>query len=320
MAEILLSVENVKCHFPIERGLFKTKKSIRALDGVCLDINQGETFGLVGESGSGKSTLAKIVSGLQTVTSGKVKYKGEDITPTQKNSRALTIRDIQMVFQDPYSSIDPRMSIGSIVEEPMKIQKFDRLERKKKSLELLELVGLSRAVATRFPHELSGGQRQRVAIARAISLNPKLVICDESVSALDVSVQAQILNLLDDIQKEFKLTYFFIAHDLGVVRHMSDRIGVMYLGEIVEQGKTEDVYQEPLHPYTKALISVIPTTEEHQRRERIVLKGEIPSPMNIPMGCRFSTRCPFKIKVCEEVNPNLREVKEGRFVACHLYQ
>jgi oligopeptide transport system ATP-binding protein len=320
MKESLLTLENVKCHFPIDRGILKTNQSVKALDSVDLDIYEGDTFGLVGESGSGKSTLARIVSGLQTVTDGRVFYRGEDITPLTNQSRALKIRDIQMIFQDPYSSINPRMTIGKIIEEPMLIHGWGKSERKKHSAELLDLVGLPIEAAKRYPHELSGGQRQRVAIARAIALKPKLVICDESVSALDVSVQAQILNLLDDIQKEFKLTYLFIAHDLGVVRHMSDVVGIMYLGGIVEKGLTEKVYQDPLHPYTKALVSVIPTIEQqNQDRERIILKGEIPSPMNLPKGCRFHTRCPYKMKICEEVDPDLQEVEEGRLISCHLY-
>ncbi|MCG7344005.1 ATP-binding cassette domain-containing protein [Sporosarcina sp. ACRSL] len=321
MKSSILTMENIKCHFPIERGIFKTKQSVKALDGVDLNIYEGDTFGLVGESGSGKSTLARVVAGLQRPTNGRVFFRGKDITPLRnQESKALKISDIQMVFQDPYSSIDPRMLIGEIIEEPMLIAGWGKSERKKRTEELLELVGLSKEAAKRYPHEMSGGQRQRVAIARAIALKPKLVICDESVSALDVSIQAQILNLLDDLQTEFNLTYLFIAHDLGVVRHMSDVIGIMYLGEIVEKGMTEEVYQNPLHPYTKALVSMIPTIEHRiHNRERIVLKGEIPSPMKLPKGCRFHTRCPYKMKICEDINPKLQEVEEGRLVSCHLF-
>lgn len=319
MAEPLLLLKDVKCEFPVEKGVFKPKRSIRAVNGINFEIKHGETFGLVGESGSGKSTIAKIVTGLQTVSSGQVIFEGEDITPQTHHAKALKLREIQMVFQDPYASLDPRMSIGSIIEEPMLINGWDKDRRKKQCARLLELVGLSKEVATRFPHELSGGQRQRVAITRAIVLQPKLVICDESVSALDVSVQAQILNLLDDLQHEFNLTYLFIAHNLGVVRHMSDRIGIMYLGKIVETGITEDIYQTPLHPYTQALVSVIPSHEHQMRSERIILKGEIPSPLKIPKGCNFHTRCPYKKNICEQIEPSLIEVDPNRFVSCHLY-
>lgn len=319
--EKLLEVRNLKKHFPIRKGFFnKQVGAVRALDGVNLDVYSGETLGLVGESGCGKSTLGRVMLRLLPATEGSVVFNGVDVmkcdTTTMKNLR----KEMQIVFQNPYASLDPRMTVAQIVAEPLEVHKVAAgKELRDKVNSLIELVGLSKEMADRYPHEFSGGQRQRVGIARALALRPRLIIADEPVSALDVSVQAQILNLLIDLRKEFKLTYVFIAHNLDVVRYISDRIAVMYLGRIVELGECHDVYNKPLHPYTEALISAAPVPDpNYDRSKRILLQGDLPSPANPPPGCPFHTRCPIVQDRCKIEVPALREVVPGHFSACHF--
>jgi len=288
----LLSIENLKMHFPVRGGVFLTTKAYcKAVDDVSLHINDGETLGLVGESGCGKSTLGKCIVRLNDPTDGRILFRGKDITSMRRSALKPVRREIQMIFQDPVESLNARHTIGDIIEEPLRVHNIGtRAERRKKVEELLERVGLQPDAATRFPFEFSGGQRQRIGIARAIALNPSLIVCDEPVSALDVSVQSQILNLLVDLQRDFKLSYLFIAHDLAVVKHVSDRIAIMYLGKIVELGPAEEIFRNPLHAYTKALISAIPVADPLRKRERIILKGDVPSPINPPEGCAFAQR------------------------------
>jgi oligopeptide/dipeptide ABC transporter ATP-binding protein len=319
--EKLLEVRNLKKHFPIRKGFFnKEVGAVRALDGVNLDVYSGETLGLVGESGCGKSTLGRVMLRLLPATDGSVFFNGTDVlkcnTATMKSLR----REMQIVFQNPYASLDPRMTVSQIVAEPLEVHKVaSGKELKEKVHALVELVGLSKEMADRYPHEFSGGQRQRVGIARALALRPRLIVADEPVSALDVSVQAQILNLLIDLRKEFKLTYVFIAHNLDVVRYISDRIAVMYLGRIVELGDCREVYNAPLHPYTQALISAAPVPDpNYDRTHRILLQGDLPSPANPPPGCPFHTRCPMVQDVCKVDVPPLREVIPEHFSACHF--
>ncbi len=313
--QALLVVEGLKKYFSIGGGLFRKGLVLKAVDGVSFQIYQGETFGLVGESGCGKSTLAQTIVRLYEPTAGKIVFDGQDISQLRTGRMQPFRRHIQMIFQDPYSSLDPRMTVGGIVEEPMR--NFNVPNRRERTRELLHQVGLNAYFVNRYPHEFSGGQRQRIGIARAISVNPKLVICDEPVSALDVSIQAQVLNLLRDLQRDFGLTYLFIAHNLAVVAHISDRIGVMYLGKLVEVGPTERLTAEPKHPYTKALLSAAPIPERHLRRERIILRGEVPNPINPPSGCRFHPRCPIATDRCAVEEPELRVVGPGQFAACH---
>jgi oligopeptide/dipeptide ABC transporter ATP-binding protein len=311
----LLVVEDLKKYFPIGGGLFRKGIELKAVDGVSFEVYEGETFGLVGESGCGKSTLAQTIVRLYDPTAGKIEFNGTDISRLKSSQIRPIRKDIQMIFQDPYSSLDPRMTVGGIVEEPMR--NFGLPNRRERTRELLQQVGLNAYFVNRYPHEFSGGQRQRIGIARAISVNPKLVVCDEPVSALDVSIQAQVLNLLRDLQREFGLTYLFIAHNLAVVAHISDRIGVMYLGKLVEVGPTDQITTDPKHPYTKALLSAAPVPMRHLRRERIILKGEVPSPLNPPPGCRFHPRCPIATEKCAEEEPELRVLSPGRMAACH---
>ena len=307
-------------HFPVKEGiLLRTRKFNKAVDGVSLHINPGETLGLVGESGCGKSTLGRCISRLYKPTSGSVLYEGHDLT--RLNSKALLPfrQNIQMIFQDPMESLNARHTVGDILEEPFIVHKIgDKLSRKKRVKELLDIVGLPERSVTRYPFEFSGGQRQRIGIARSIALNPKLIICDEPVSALDVSIQSQIMNLLIDLQKEFKLSYLFIAHDLAVVKHISDRIAIMYLGRIVESTDGESVYHQPQHPYTKSLISAIPVPDPHHNAERQILTGDVPSPIDPPSGCRFHPRCPVVIDRCKHETPELTLHKDSHIVACHL--
>lgn len=317
----LLKVDGLKKHFPIKSGLFgKTSGHVKAVDGVSFYVNEGETLGIVGESGCGKSTTGRMLMRLLEPTEGTVEFDGKELTALSADEMRKTRRDIQMVFQDPYASLNPRHTIGKILGEPLLVHGVkDAKERKEKVQEFLEVVGLSAYHANRYPHQFSGGQRQRIGIARALMTNPKLIIADEPVSALDVSIQAQVLNLMQDLQEEFKLTYIFIAHDLGVVRHISDRVGVMYLGKMVEVSKSEDLYANPLHPYTQALLSAVPVPDPAFTKEEIVLEGDMPSPASPPPGCTFHTRCPFKMDICSQVVPQLVEMEEGHSVACHLY-
>ena len=311
----LLRVEGLKKHFTIGKGFLKSGVNLKAVDDVTFDVYPGECFGLVGESGCGKSTLAQTIVRLYEPTAGRIVFDGQDVSTLNDRQFRPIRRHIQMIFQDPYSSLDPRMTVGGIIEEPLR--NFGFPDRRERTRQLLQQVGLNAYFVNRYPHEFSGGQRQRIGIARAIGVNPKLVVCDEPVSALDVSIQAQVLNLLRDLQRQFGLTYLFIAHNLAVVAHISDRIGVMYLGKLVEVAPTEQLTTEPRHPYTKALLSAVPVPLRHLRRERIILKGEVPSPLNPPPGCHFHTRCPIAAEICSQEEPPLREVAPGQWAACH---
>ena len=321
MAEVLLKVKNIKKYFPIHTGMFARKTGdVKAVDDVSFEVYEGETLGIVGESGCGKSTTGRVIMRLQEATEGSVEFKGVELTNLSDEKMRKMRRDIQMVFQDPYASLNPRHSIEKILEEPLIVHNIGgtKEERKKLIYEYLELVGLSAYHAKRYPHQFSGGQRQRIGIARALMTNPKLIIADEPVSALDVSIQAQVLNLMQKLQKDLNLTYIFIAHDLGVVRHISNRVGVMYLGKIVELANSEEIYVDPLHPYTQALLSAVPVPDPQFEREQIYLKGDIPSPANPPTGCTFHTRCPVATEICKSKVPQFLEAKPGHYVACHL--
>jgi oligopeptide transport system ATP-binding protein len=317
--DYLLETKNLKMHFPIKAGVLRrTVGHVKDVDGVDLRIRRGETLGLVGESGCGKSTLARLILRLLEPTEGEVIFEGENILGYERKQMLQVRRNMQIVFQDPYASLNPRMTVGNIVAEPLKTHKIEG-DRKKRVQELLEVVGLSPEHYNRYPHEFSGGQRQRIGVARAIALNPRLIICDEPVSALDVSIQAQVINLLEDLQKEFDLTYVFIAHDLSVVKHISDRVAVMYLGKIVEISDRKGLYDEPRHPYTVSLLSAIPIPdpEKERQRSRIVLAGDVPSPANPPQGCSFHTRCPRAQEFCVQHEPDLMEQDgEAHRAAC----
>ena len=322
----LIQVENMKKYYPVKGGIIPhTTAYIKAVDGVSFSIMQGETLGLVGESGCGKSTIGRQLVGLEEPTEGSIYYKGTNLAKmknfSRKNGERLRIRtNLQMVFQDSYSSLNPRKHIYEILAQPMLYHQVSTKETVEKDIaKLLDMVGLPMNVLGRYPHEFSGGQRQRICIARALALKPDLVICDEPVSALDVSIQAQIINMLKDLQKELELTYVFISHDLSVVKHISDEVGVMYLGSMVEYGSKEAIFNNTLHPYTKALFSAVPVPNPHIKMNRIILKGDIPSPVNPPKGCKFHTRCEHCMEVCEKVKPIYKEVEEGHFCACHLY-
>jgi len=316
----LLEVRDLKTHFPVRNGfLGRASQSIKAVDGVSFAIRRGETFGLVGESGSGKTTLARTIMRLERQHAGQVLFEGEDILAAAPSRMKALRQNMQMIFQDPLGSLDPRMRVFDLVAEGLVIQgTASRAECRDRVLQLMDIVGLRGEHLDRYPHEFSGGQRQRIGIARALALRPKFVLADEPVSALDVSVQSQVLNLLADLQQEFGLTYLFIAHDLGVVEYVSDRVGVMYFGRLVEVASAEDLYAEPLMPYTQALLSAVPGTRHSTRRHRIVLKGEVPSPLDPPSGCPFRTRCWLARSLCGEVAPALREVRPDRWAACHF--
>lgn len=318
----LVSVKDLKMYFPVRSGVIFQKKiaDIKAVDGVSFSIKRGETLGLVGESGCGKTTTGRCILQLYRPTEGQVLFEGEDLVQLKGSNLRRFRRRMQMIFQDPYSSLDPRQSAGSIVGEPLIVHKMtnSKGEYRDQVAELLTVVGLNPSMANRFPHEFSGGQRQRIGVARALAVRPDLIVCDEPVSALDVSIQAQVINLLEDLQEQFNLTYLFIAHDLSVVRHISDRIAVMYLGKIMELADRNELYENPLHPYTKALLSAVPIPDPviESSRERIILTGDVPSPLAPPPGCVFHTRCPIAVDDCSAVIPELRNVGNDHFVSC----
>ncbi len=320
--DVLLKVENLKMHFPVLRGVFQRQVgSIKAVDGISFDVLRGETLGLVGESGCGKSTTGRVILQLYKATAGSVFLDGEDLMRLHGGALRHRRRKMQMIFQDPYASLNPRMTIGEIVGEPLEVHNIVRgREKSDRIAYLLQVVGLNPQYANRYPHEFSGGQRQRVGIARALALDPSFIVCDEPISALDVSIQAQVVNLLEDIQKKMGLTYLFIAHDLSMVRHISNRVAVMYLGKLMELADRGEVYNDPLHPYTQALLSAIPIPDPvlEEQRKRIILTGDVPSPANPPSGCVFHTRCMYAEQICTDKIPDWREIHAGHWVACHF--
>lgn len=322
MQKPILEVNGLKKYFDINGGVFGRKVGeVKAVDDLSFTVMEGEILGIVGESGCGKSTTGKSILRLIEPTDGVVKFEDQDITHLNEEDMRKLRRDMQIIFQDPYASLNPRHSVEKIIGEPLLIHGMKNAEdRKKRIQELLEVVGLSAYHASRYPHQFSGGQRQRIGIARALANNPKLIICDEPVSALDVSVQSQILNLMEELRNEFNLTYVFIAHDLSVVKHISDRVGVMYLGRMVELTDKEKLYDDPKHPYTQALLSAVPSPDPDAERDRIILEGDVPSPANPPKGCAFHTRCPQAMDICKQVRPDFNEVEDNHFVACHLYE
>ncbi|MEJ6704200.1 MAG: ABC transporter ATP-binding protein [Pseudomonadales bacterium] len=320
MNEPILEVSGLMMHFPVKDGIMlRTSKFNKAVDDVSFHIMPGETLGLVGESGCGKSTLGRCIARLYQPTAGSIKFEGNEITGLGSRALMPYRQHIQMIFQDPMESLNSRHTIGDILEEPFIIHKIgDKVSRKKRVKELLEIVGLPARSVSRYPFEFSGGQRQRICIARSIALNPKLIICDEPVSALDVSIQSQILNLMNDLQQEFNLSYLFIAHDLAVVKHISDRIAIMYLGRIVESGEGQEIYKNPLHPYTRSLMSAIPVPDPHRKIKRQIISGDVPSPINPPSGCTFHPRCPEVIDECKYKVPSLETITQGHKASCHL--
>ena len=321
MAEtLLLDVKHLKKHFPIKGGVFsKTIGYVYAVDDINFTLEKGETLGLVGESGCGKSTTGRTILRLIEPTDGAIYFEGQDITNLDKSAMRALRREMQIIFQDPYASLNPRMTVGSIIGEPLEIHKIAKgAEKEERVASLLQKVGLRAEDMRKYPHEFSGGQRQRIGIARALALNPKLIVCDEPVSALDVSIQAQVINLLEDLQAEFGLSYLFIAHNLNVVEHISNRVAVMYLGQIVELASGEELYKNPQHPYTEALLSAVPIPDPTVKKKRIILEGDVPSPINPPKGCHFHTRCMYKDKICEEVEPEFKDIGGGHWVACHF--
>ena len=321
---VLVRVENLTKHFPITQGIIVQRQigAVRAVDNVSFDIREGETLGLVGESGCGKSTTGRTILQLYRPTSGKVYYQDQDLTTLKGEELRRMRRFMQIIFQDPYASLNPRLTVGDIIGEPLEVHRVEKSKKKRQERvqELLRLVGLNPYFINRYPHEFSGGQRQRIGVARALALQPKFIICDEPISALDVSIQAQVVNLLEKLQDEFGLTYLFIAHDLSMVRYISDRTAVMYLGKIVELAEREELYSHPLHPYTQALLSAVPVPDPvvERTRQRMILTGDVPSPANPPSGCNFHPRCPLAQQVCQEEEPEWREVSPSHWVACHL--
>jgi oligopeptide transport system ATP-binding protein len=320
--DVLIDLRGVEVHFPVTAGFIISRRvgENKAVDGISFNVKRGETVGLVGESGCGKSTTGRAILQLYRPTKGEILFNGVDLNRMRGNELRLLRRKMQMIFQDPYASLNPRMSIRDIIGEPLLIHKLGNAsERRERVAELMRIVGLNPYYASRFPHEFSGGQRQRIGIARALAVSPDFIVCDEPVSALDVSIQAQIINLLEELQEQFGLTYLFIAHDLAVVRHISDRVAVMYLGKLMEMSDRNEIYDNPLHPYTKALLSAVPIPDPalERKRERIILTGDVPSSLRPPRGCVFHTRCPIAIDECREVIPEWREVTPGHFVACH---
>ncbi|PWB50989.1 MAG: peptide ABC transporter substrate-binding protein [Anaerolineales bacterium] len=324
MNQPLIEVKQLKKHFPIRQGLIIEKEtgSVKAVDGITFDILRGETLGLVGESGCGKTTAGRTILGLYPITDGKVVISGISLAEADKTHIKLLRRKAQMIFQDPYASLNPRWTVSAIIGEPLRVHNLfgSTHERDERVHELMLKVGLSPRLINRFPHEFSGGQRQRIGVARALACSPEFIVCDEPISALDVSIQAQVVNLLEELQDEFNLTYLFIAHDLSMVRHICDRVAVMYLGIIVELAERNELYENPLHPYTQALLSSVPIPDpkRDRQRQRIILKGEIPSPINPPPGCRFHPRCPIAVEQCKLAIPEWREIMPGHWVACHL--
>jgi len=322
--EDLLEVKDLVMHFPLTKGIIFQRQvgAVQAVDGVSFTVKKGETLGMVGESGCGKSTTGRAILQLYKPTAGQVNFHGQDLTKLGSGEMRKMRRHLQMIFQDPYASLNPRMTVGNIIAEPMQIHNLvPKNERNERVQELLETVGLNPYFANRYPHEFSGGQRQRIGVARALAANPEFIVADEPVSALDVSIQAQIVNLMEDLQQQFGLTYLFIAHDLSVIRHISDRVAVMYLGKVVELATRDGLYDNPLHPYTKALLSAVPIPDPvvEKKRERIILTGDVPSPINPPSGCHFHTRCPYVMDICKAEEPAFADQGGGHFVACHLY-
>ena len=320
MSDKIIEIKDLHVHFPIRTMILqRTIGNVKAVDGVSLDINRGETLGLVGESGCGKTTIGRAIVRLNEPTSGEILYDGQNILDHSKGAPHPSRKDLQIIFQDPYSSLNPRHTVRNMLQEVLTVKMgMTKEDAAARSDQLLKNVGLNPIYGLRYPHEFSGGQRQRVAIARALALEPRFLVCDEAVSALDVSIQSQIINLLMDLKEQYGMTYLFISHALNVVEHISDRVAVMYLGKIVEQAPTEDIFQEPAHPYTQALLSAIPILSGRKQRERIILKGEVPSAANVPPGCRFHTRCPYAREICSQVEPQLKEIAPGHFCACHL--
>lgn len=319
MSKPILRVSGLKKYFPVKKDTYLEKQRyLKAVDGIDFSIYEGETLGLVGESGCGKSTTGKMIVKLTQPTEGEVWFQGEDIFAMKKEKTRELRRKIQMIFQDPYSSLDPRMSAGRIIMEPLLVH-GQKDQAREKALSLMDDVGLLREYFDRYPHEFSGGQRQRIGVARALALNPSFIVCDEPVSALDVSIQAQIVNLMQDLQEKYKLTYLFISHDLRIVKHICDRIAVMYLGRIVELAPKEEIFDKPLHPYTQALLSAIPESDPEEKKEAQPIKGDVASPIDPPSGCHFHPRCPSCMDVCRKTSPSLKEYLPGHFVECHLY-
>ncbi|MGG7176245.1 ABC transporter ATP-binding protein [Clostridium paraputrificum] len=320
--QVVLEIKNLCKYFPTNKGLFASKSYVKALDNVSFTINKGETLGLVGESGCGKTTTGRTILKLYEPTSGEIIFQGQDITKLSEKEMVPLRRRMQMIFQDPYASLNPRMTVGDIIGEAIDIHGLHKGEAREKRIRyLLDKVGLNGSHINRYAHEFSGGQRQRIGIARALAVEPDLIVCDEPISALDVSIQAQVINMLEELQEELGLTYLFIAHDLSMVKHISTHIGVMYLGKLVEKGLSNDVYSEPKHPYTQALLSAVPIPDPKiaKSNKRILLEGDIPSPIDPPPGCRFKGRCKYAKPICGEQDPEMKEVEPGHFVACHLY-